>query len=349
MHPLLLSRARLGAYLLGWALMGVIQSVLARLGDTAWSGAVIYGLLSALAGALVFLPSYYPCRALPLARTPPTALLAAHLGSCLFLGTAWASLVFGGLYAFPERPGNLLHAKFFVSLMALGLLFALIMVGVNYLLIAQVEREEAERTEQELRVLARDAELKALRAQLNPHFLFNSLNSISALTTLDAGKAREMCVLLADFLRKSLKLGEQREVPLQEETDLLRSYLSIEQIRFGKRLQVEWDIHPDALAVRIPALLLQPLVENAIKHGIAQIPEGGTIRIAATVTPSLAEIRVENPLDVDSEPPVGLGMGLRQVRQRLLGWYGEDIRFEAGAVDGMHLVRMSFPRTRNEN
>lgn len=349
MHPLLLGRARMGAYLAGWALLGTLMAVLARTSGSAWGQASLFGALGAIIGAVLYLPSYFPCRALPLRSTRPEVLLTALLAMTLLLGCLWGTLAFTVIRTFSLMPEDVVNLRMGLSMGALGILLSLLMIGLNYLLLAQVDREEAERTEQELRILARDAELKALRAQLNPHFLFNSLNSISALTTLDPGKAREMCVLLADFFRKSLKLGEQREVPLQEEMDLLRSYLSIEQIRFGKRLQVDWDIVPEALQVRIPALLLQPLVENAIKHGIAQITEGGTIRIAATVTPSLAEIRVENPLDPDSEPPVGLGMGLRQVRQRMLGWFGDEIRFEAGAVDGIHLVRMSFPRVRNED
>jgi LytS/YehU family sensor histidine kinase len=185
--------------------------------------------------------------------------------------------------------------------------------------------------------------LKALRAQLNPHFLFNSLNSISALTTIDPKRAREMCVLLSDFLRKSLKLGERSMVALSEELDLLRAYLSIEQIRFGSRLVVEWSIAPEAQEIQIPTLLLQPLVENAIKHGIAAIPEGGTITISAARKGGFVEIMLENPVDSDSEHPQGLGIGLKQVKMRLQGRYGPDIFFEAALKDGQHKVLMVFP------
>ena len=207
--------------------------------------------------------------------------------------------------------------------------------------VARTQRSEAK--EDELRILAQDAELRALRAQLNPHFLFNSLNSISALTTLDPARARTMCILLSDFLRGSLKLGEQRMVPLAEEVDLLKAYLAIEQIRFGARLQVAWEIEPEVLGEWIPALLLQPLVENAIKHGIAGLTEGGVVRVCARAEGGTLEIKVENPVDPDMPPAQGLGLGLRQVRSRLQLRFGTRMGFESELLDGVHRVRMMFP------
>jgi LytS/YehU family sensor histidine kinase len=145
-------------------------------------------------------------------------------------------------------------------------------------MLAQDRAIEAERKGAELQLLAQESELKALRAQLNPHFLFNSLNSISALTAVDPSRAREMCVLLSDFLRRSLGLGERRLVALREELDLARTYLAIEQIRFGARLKLAWTLDPAAEPALLPTLLLQPLVENAIKHGIAALPKAASWR-----------------------------------------------------------------------
>jgi LytS/YehU family sensor histidine kinase len=133
-------------------------------------------------------------------------------------------------------------------------------------------------------VAARDAELKALKAQINPHFLFNSLNSISALAGIDAARAREMCVRLSDFLRSSLSVGEREAVPLSEELALAHNYLGVEQVRFGGRLRVEQQIAPECESALVPPLLLQPLVENAVKarhrqHGGGRDdPAGGVAR-----------------------------------------------------------------------
>jgi LytS/YehU family sensor histidine kinase len=210
-------------------------------------------------------------------------------------------------------------------------------------MLAQERAIEAERKGAELQLLAQESELKALRAQLNPHFLFNSLNSLSALTAVDPARAREMCVLLSDFLRRSLGLGERRLVALREELDLARAYLAIEQIRFGARLQVEWRIDPATESALLPTLLLQPLVENAIKHGIAALPEGGTLALDAELAEGHVIFRVTNPMDADVPTPLGLGLGLRQVRQRLLGRFGNRARFEAGVQDGVHRVTLVFP------
>ena len=228
-------------------------------------------------------------------------------------------------------------------LTGLGILLYLASVALSYLMLAQDRALEAERRGAELQLLAQESELKALRAQLNPHFLFNSLNSLSALTAVDPARAREMCVLLSDFLRRSLGLGERRLVALREELDLARAYLAIEQIRFGARLKLDWRIDPAAESALLPTLLLQPLVENAIKHGIAALPEGGTLLLAAEVTEGHVTVRVENPADMDAPTPQGLGLGLRQVRQRLLGRFGNRARFEAGVQNGVHRVTLVFP------
>jgi LytS/YehU family sensor histidine kinase len=228
-------------------------------------------------------------------------------------------------------------------LVGMGMVLYLATLAVHYLLEAVARTQRSEAKEDELRILAQDAELRALRAQLNPHFLFNSLNSISALTTLDPSRARAMCILLSDFLRGSLKLGEKRLVRLAEEVDLLKAYLAIEQIRFGARLQVAWAIAPEVEGELIPALLLQPLVENAIKHGIAGMTEGGVVSITARTEQGTLELRVENPVDPDLEPPQGLGLGLRQVRARLQLRFGARMSFEAGVQDGVHRVQMLFP------
>jgi two-component system, LytTR family, sensor histidine kinase AlgZ len=131
----------------------------------------------------------------------------------------------------------------------------------------------------QVRMLTRDAELRALKAQVNPHFLFNSLNSISALTSSDAAKAREMCILLGEFLRRTLGLGEKSAIPLEEEMSLIRAFLSVEKIRFGERLRMEMTVPKECLDFSVPPLLLQPLVENGVGHGIANLVEGGSIRL----------------------------------------------------------------------
>jgi hypothetical protein len=349
MHPLLASRARLGAYLLGWLPIAVLLAGIARSQGWSWVEAGALAPPLCLVAAFLFLSAWFLCRALPLGGTVEG--LGAHGtawgAAAMVMGGLWASLAWTlaqalawlpGLKALPQRVGTALPV-----LTGLGILLYLASVALSYLMLAQERAIEAEWKGAELQLLAHESELKALRAQLNPHFIFNSLNSLSALTTVDPARAREMCVLLSDFLRRSLGLGERRLVALREELELARAYLAIEQIRFGPRLHLAWAVDPAAEPALLPTLLLQPLVENSIKHGIAALPEGGTLGITAEVVEGHVILTVDNPLDAEAPPPQGLGLGLRQVRQRLLGHFGSRARFEANAQGSSHRVTLVFP------
>jgi sensor histidine kinase YesM len=349
MHPLLASRARLGAYLLGWVPIALLLTGIARSQGWDWLEAGSLAMPLCLLAALLFLSAWFICRALPLGRTVEGLGThgAAWVTAAVIMGGLWSGLAWllarmlawiPGLGALPQRVGTALPV-----LTGLGILLYLASVALSYLMLAQERALEAERKGAELQLLAQESELKALRAQLNPHFLFNSLNSLSALTAVDPARAREMCVLLSDFLRRSLGLGERRLVPLRDELDLARAYLAIERIRFGARLLLEWHIDPATEPALLPTLLLQPLVENAIKHGIAALPEGGTLVLAAELVEGHVIFRVTNPMDADAPAPEGLGLGLRQVRQRLLGRFGNRARFEASMQDGLHRVTLVFP------
>lgn len=348
MHPILRSRARLGTYLLGWV---PVAALLATQMAVQHIPVFISGVVSfcyAGTASLLFLSSFYICRIMPLDRTPFARVSGTLLGSAIAMGAIWTLLNQGllqflGHFNEDIRALATPSAPRFLGNLIVGMIFYLITAALHYLLISQDERRLVEDRSRELQVLAREAELKALRAQLNPHFLFNSLNSISALTSVDAKRAREMCVLLSDFLRKSLRLGAQPEVMLAEELDLLRNYLAIEQIRFGERLKLDWQVQAGVDDIPVPTLLLQPLVENAIKHGISQVMEGGTVSIFAQRQGPWLHLRIENPIDPDLETPKGLGLGQRAVRQRLEGRYGDQARFEVTVQGNLHQSRLTLP------
>ena len=179
---------------------------------------------------------------------------------------------------------------------AAGVLLFLLALAVHYALLAFEAAREAERRQLELELLTRDAELRALRAQIDPHFLYNSLNSISALTASDPSGARRMCVLLGEFLRDTLSVSSRERIPLADELALADRFLSIEQVRFGARLQVERRIDEASAACLVPPLLLQPLVENAVTHGIAGLLEGGVIRLDISRRNGHCSIRAREPV-----------------------------------------------------
>src|SRR5436305_3420462 len=230
--------------------------------------------------AFMCLSAWYTCRGIPLANSGSwlAHLAAAAVASLLWIAAA-RFLAFG-LASFSTFAGlDQQIGRAYPILFGSGVLLYLLAVALYYVLLAEEAAGDAEKREVEARVLARESELKALKTQVNPHFIFNCLNSISALTSSDPAKAREMCVLLGEFLRKTLGLGEKALIPLRDELALLHAYLSVEKIRFGSRLKLEESADPVSFDSMLPPLLLQPLVENAVRHGAAQLTEGGWIRI----------------------------------------------------------------------
>jgi two-component system, LytTR family, sensor kinase len=183
----------------------------------------------------------------------------------------------------------------------------------------------------ELESMLRQAQLHALRSQLNPHFLFNTLHSIAELVHENPPQAEQMLLRLADLLRRALHSSNAMEIGLGDELDFLKGYLEIEQMRLGARLQVTWDIAPDALPARVPSLLLQPLVENAIQHGIAPSSQVGTLLIRARCEDGFLHVQVRDNGPGLPEPSDGRrdpGVGLANTSNRLRRLYGERHRFD---------------------
>jgi hypothetical protein len=198
--------------------------------------------------------------------------------------------------------------------------------------------------EHSTKALAREAELFYLRQQIQPHFLFNTLNSINALIGSQPEKAREMTVQLSDFLRKTIRTDHKQWIPLSEEIEHIRQYLDIEVIRFGDRLQVEYELKEEALQNSIPQLMLQPLLENAIKHGlygtVAEVP----ISIKAFSKSQMLVLQVSNPYDKDYRSPSGTGFGLEGTRRRLQLLFGRNDLLKIEATDDTYIVTLSIPQ-----
>lgn len=336
MHPLLSDARATLLYGLCWLLAGA--GLAAWLAPAAGIAALLpLTLPLGLVTGFVLLSARYVSRALPYGQRRPVRLLQRFGGAALFAGlliafvaVAWNALLL--VLGAPARPG--LPAWPFV---AGGTLLYLLSLGVHEGLFAlENVREAAERTA-EMRSLAQQAELQMLRTQVNPHFLFNCLNSISALTTLDPAGARAMTLELADYFRSTLALSARRSIRLDEEIAQCRHFLAIEQRRFGERLRCELDLDPAADAARVPPMCLQPLLENALKHG------NGTLRIEVSRQDPWLHLTVTNPPGASRRRPGGNGIGLANLRQRLALMYDTRARLHWQRQQDRFTVQMTVP------
>jgi two-component system, LytTR family, sensor histidine kinase AlgZ len=352
MHPILFRLRNLGLYLLAWIpVAGMLVHSLTRPGGLSWPEAIAVTIPLCLVYAFVCLAAWYPCRATPLEKSSFTRLVLTHLTAAVVVSALWTSLARALAIALARHAGfvglDQRLEKHLSVLWATGVLLWFLSVTFHYVLLAEQAAREAQERALEARILARDAELKALRAQVNPHFLFNCLHSISALTSADAGKARQMCILLADFLRTTLRLGGKETITLDEELALVRGYLAIEKVRFGARVHMEEQVEEETTGLLLPPLLLQPLVENAIRHGIANLPEGGIIRLAAERKDDAVSITVENSFDPDTPSSLKTGLGLDNIRQRLNARYGADASIAVRTDGNRFSVKLQLPAQQN--
>ncbi|NNK32410.1 MAG: histidine kinase [Xanthomonadales bacterium] len=226
------------------------------------------------------------------------------------------------------------YMETFASAWTVMLAWSVLYFAIKYYQLFQ----EVQRSALRSAAMAHEAQLKMLRYQLNPHFLFNTLNAISTLILeKQTGDANRMVTRLSSFLRHSLDNDPMQKVTLDQELAALKLYLDIEKVRFEERLRLELDIEEEAARAQIPSLLLQPLVENAIKYGIARAEEGGTLRIAARVFAGdlLIELSDDGPgvALVDGRIPDANGVGLRNTQERLLELYGKQHSFRLSETD----------------
>jgi sensor histidine kinase YesM len=316
-------------------------------GRLPWTSAVAVAAPLCLLYAFLCPSSWFICRAYPLHETRFSLLAGIHLIAAFLSASLWvlAGKVWVSVLD-PVLQISKYGAEFRLLgwlLLGAGMLLYLLCASMHYVMITFELSREAERRSLELRILAREAELKALRAQIDPHFLFNCLNSISALTSSDPEQARKMCLLLSGFLRKSLEAGSEKFIPLKDEIALVSSFLEIERVRLGPRLRVERKIDPRSDMSRVPPLILQPLVENAVQHGIAHLLEGGCIEIETRLLGERLRITIANPCDPDRPRARQKGIGLENVRRRLATMHGPDARLAVENSPEQYRVEISMP------
>jgi sensor histidine kinase YesM/uncharacterized membrane protein YhdT len=352
MHPIFARLRYLAGYLAGWLVFAILFAAVSTPLGPSWIEALVFLTPVLLLYAFVCLSALYVCRAAPLRDGATFRVLASSVISALVSGAlllafarAWVVML-SAVPAFAAAASR--YDRQLPFLFATGVLLFLLAIAVHYAVLAIDAARQAERERFQLEVLTRDAELRALRTQLDPHFLYNSLNSISALTGSDPAGARRMCILLGDFLRNTLNVSGQDRIRLADELALADRFLDIEQVRFGSRLRVERRIDAAAGDCRVPPLILQPLVENAITHGIADLLVGGVINLEVVRDRDRLSISVENPRDRDEPAAERRGVGLENVRRRLAVMFGASATLDIRSEPDRFRVQIGLPWSTHE-
>ena len=348
MHPIFAHRDRFVLYMAAWLMIAVLLCVLMVMTNGyAWiEAAIVIGPMAFLY-AFMCLASLYVCRSFPLQATSFLKIVLAVLVSSALSAAIWLALGNGITVALDRGgyfPGlDLRYDNSGPLFFVIGMLLFELGIVIHYLLLAFDSARSAERRALELQVFAREAELKALRSQIQPHFLFNSLNSISALTAIDPSAARSMSIRLADFFRKTLKIGTQQFIPLAEEFALAENFLSIEKVRFGERLTYEKELGEECEHIPVPSLILQPMIENAVNHGIAHLINGGTVSLSARRLGSVLQLRITNPIDPDRPKSKSTGVGLVNIKRRIEALYGNDAGFHIENGSQEYCIELHLP------
>ncbi len=225
----------------------------------------------------------------------------------------------------------------------IGIMYYSILVAIDYVIIYYNNFQEKLLKEAELKTLIKEAELKSLKYQINPHFIFNCLNSISALTISSPSKAQEMTIKLSTFLRNTLSKNENQKNKLSDEISYSKLYLDIEKIRFGDKFDFIEEVEQECYNIEIPSMILQPLFENAIKHGVYESLKKVTIKLKCKKINEYLKIIVENNFDTDSVPKKGEGIGLKNIQNRLKLIYNQDNLFKAEKFNNIFSVNIFIP------
>jgi signal transduction histidine kinase len=312
-----------------------------------WIVVLRSSLLDAYLWAFATLVIFWLARRVPIERGHLGRGISVHLIAAILLSVARAGFMVELSHHVSWLNPRPFSSVFWGSSSA-NVLFYALLLGIAHAVLYYGRYREGERTAERLAAGLTDARLQALKMQLQPHFLFNTLNAISALIPAEAKPARRMVARLGDLLRTTLEHEATQEVTLREELAFLQPYLEIEQARLEDRLTVVMKIAPETLDARVPHLLLQPLVENAIRHGIASRIEPGTVEICASrISDDRLQLEIRDDgrgLDRESDVTTRRGVGLTNIRSRLEQLYGGGHRFTLENQSGGGVaVRITLP------
>ncbi|SMD32606.1 GHKL domain-containing protein [Reichenbachiella faecimaris] len=347
-NPILKNREHILVYGLFWLLLIIIHTMLLHWGQQViWSPALVEAIVYGCGFALVGLSIWFVVRFTGLTDGNLWNAIMSHLaagGLLIFIWLATSYFITGYLLEYPTsiRQASIVDVWWRV---ALGAIYYLLVALIYYLLIFYQNYKEKQIREIEMESTLKETELSMLKAQINPHFIFNSLNSISSLTLTRPEDAHEMIVKLSSFLRYTIGHSETELVSLSQEIETIQLYLEIEKLRFGKKLEVNFegaDVIPES--AKLPNLILQPLIENAIKYGVYESTSASTIEVHIAYSDRHLQIEITNSTEDDSVAHKGKGIGLKNVRGRLQLIYESADLLQTHKKENEFKVQLTIPQ-----
>ena len=343
-HPFI-TYPKLGiVYALFWIGVALSNSVIQwHWNDISFVIALIFNVVFYFSFAVIGTSIWFIIQYIPFEENSPVRFLSAHAISATIINAIWLyiSSVVVKILGLPVEE----YVRNSIPYWIFGGYLIYIVFVISYLAITYyMNFKDKVRKEGELRSLVKEAELHALKSQINPHFLFNSLNSISSLTMSDPTRAQEMVINLSSLMRYSLKHDQNEKVAFKEELQNSKHYLEIEKVRFGSKLNAVFDINEDCLRAKIPNMLLQPLYENAIKYGVYEATQPVDVLTKCFRKGEFLVITIQNNFDPNVISKKGEGIGLRNIRDRLKIIYENPGLIKIDNTNGNFTVTLSIPQ-----
>ncbi len=347
-HPILSYRYGIFIYLGFWLVFTCLLFTIDWYFQEEFLTNAIVSSLSISLPLLFIAPSiWFIVRHIDVDKIGRLTLVLHHLAAAIITVTIWISLThfihssLSGDYSENNHPG-IIMPYYWLAFMSFALYDYMVMV--YYVFIYYEKFKSKFENEADLKNLVKEAEINALKSQINPHFLFNSLNSVSSLTLIRPEQSREMLVKLSTFLRYSLDQDLKELNTLMNEMDNSRLYLEIEKVRFQERLLLDFEIDPEIETLKIPNLILQPIYENAIKHGVNESLEPVSVKTKAQTKNNNLHIQISNNFDKDAIPSKGNGIGLKNIQERLNLIYGRTDLLYITKTESKFIVNLEFPQ-----
>lgn len=350
-HPLFKKKLYLIIYFSTWVPLWLITvSVIFLNGFANLPTAFLSGFIHVAVYAIIGIGLWYVTLYSNINDNDFSSLIISHISLALVVTVLWILISEFLISVFTTfwPIGIIEHKITYAGRALVGVIYYAILTMFYYASRYYNESKTNKVNEERLRAMLREAELNALKAQVNPHFLFNSLNSISMLTLSEPTHAREMLVKLSEYIRYALKQNNSNHSSCRDELENCKKYLEIEKIRFGEKLVAEFDVSEHCKEIQIPVMILQPLYENAVKHGVYESITPISIKTKIVQHSDHILIRIENEFDPEAIPRKGEGIGMKNVQERLKLEYKRHDLFHFLKLENIFIVELTIPNTREQ-